>query len=204
MASTGRMSSTDIDGAAPRVFRRARPDDAVDVALETFAGGSRVDMQALAGRLDVSPATLYRWFGSRAQLLDRVLGRLAGQFCDAAGERARGTGDERVCDYARLVMTLTAAYQPARAFVAREPQLALRLLLGREGSVHSVVAERLHALIAESRGDAAALPDERHVHLIVQVATGLVWTTLAIGEEPDVDGAVDLVGMILRAGSLAS
>jgi hypothetical protein len=34
-------------------------------ALETFLNDARVDMQTVAAQLDVSPATLYRWFGSR-------------------------------------------------------------------------------------------------------------------------------------------
>jgi hypothetical protein len=39
------------------------------------------------------------------------------------------------------------------------------------------------------------------VHLIVQVATGLVWATFVIGEEPQIDSAVEVIRMILSAGA---
>jgi AcrR family transcriptional regulator len=185
------------EAASAPLFRRARPSDAVDVALETFLSEARVDMQTLAGQLGVAPATVYRWFGSRAELLDSVCERLAEQFATAARAEARGDGAERVCDYARRMMQASVPYPPVRAFVAREPQLALRLLLGKDGSVHRVLVEHTRALIAETRrSDEPPLPDER-VHLIVQVATGLVWATFVIGEEPHIDSAVEVIRMVL-------
>ena len=202
MAATGKAVQI-VAGAtepAPR-FRRAKPSDAIDLALETFLSEARVDMQTLAAQLGVSSATLYRWFGSRAQLLDEVCGRLAVEFATGARADARGDGDERVFDYARRVMEASAPFPPVRSFVAREPQLALRLLLGRDGSAHRVLVEQTRGLIAEARGPGEPpLPEER-VHLIVQVATGLVWATFVIGEEPQIDSAVEVIRMILSAGA---
>ncbi len=53
----------------------ARPTalDAFRHARRTFLGGDRVDMQALARSLGVNRATLYRWVGSREQLLTEIL-----------------------------------------------------------------------------------------------------------------------------------
>ena len=186
-----------------RRFRRAKPADAVDLALETFVSDTRVDMQILAAELDVSPATLYRWFGSRGQLLDRVLERLAEQFSAAARVGAQGDGDERVCDYARRLMRAAAEFEPARSFVSREPQLALRLLLGREGAIHRVIAGEMSEVIAEDRPPQRARPLEKQVHVIVQVATALVWATFAIGDEPQIDSAVEIIRMILASRSTA-
>jgi AcrR family transcriptional regulator len=189
---------------APRtVFRRARATDAVDLALETFLGEARVDMQALAAQLDVSPATLHRWFGSRAQLLDAAFERLTGRFAAAARAAATGEGDEHVCDYARQLMKAAVAFEPVRTFVAREPQLALRLLLGRERAVHRVLTEQTAQVIAENRTAGEMNVLDEHVHLIVQVATALVWATFAIGDDPQIDSAVELIRMILASSGAA-
>ncbi len=183
----------------PPGFRRARPGDAVDVAFDTFMSGERIDMQTLAARLDVSPATLYRWFGTRAELLDRVCGRIAEQFAAAAAAECRGEGDERVCDYARRIMLASTGSEPIRSFATREQQIALRLFLRRDSAVHRVLAERTLRVIAASRDGAVSPELEDATHLIVQVATAMIWATFLVGEEPDPDAAVEIIRMILAS-----
>ena len=188
--------------AAPvpsRVLRRARPGDAVDFALDTFMSCERVDMQTLAARLDVSPATLYRWFGSRAQLLDHVCGRLTEQFSDAALRDAGGKGDERVCGYARHIMLASISSEPIRSFVAREQQVALRLFLRRDSAVHRLLAARTLELIAEGRPGAARSDLEETAHLIVQVATAMMWATFLVGDEPEPEATVEIIRTLLAS-----
>ena len=203
MAASRPTASAATAAAAQPVLRRPRPADAVEQATVTFVEGARVDMQTLAARLGISPATLYRWFGSRAALLEEVFERLAEQFSAQARAEARGEGDELVCDYARRLMITAAAFEPIRAFVTREPQLGLRLLLGREGAVHRVLTARTGELIAQTRGPGATAPDEEHVHLIVQVATALEWATFTVGDEPEIDSAVEIIRMILAVPATA-
>ena len=187
----------------PPIVRRPRPDDAVEQALATFLREERVDMGSLAGQLGVAPATLYRWFGSRGVLLEGVFERLAEQFADRAHAEAQGPGDARVLDWARRVMTMAAAFEPLRSFVTREPQLGLRLLLGRGGAVHRTLSARTAEMIAEARPAGAPAPREEHVHMIVQIATALAWATFTIGDEPEIDSAVEVIGLILAAPSAA-
>ena len=198
-AMAASQPSSVADAAPQPAFRRPRPDDAVDLASATFLEGARVDMQTLAARLGVSPATLYRWFGSRAGLLEGVFERLAEDFAARARAEARGQGDELVCDYARRMMVRAAAFEPIKTFVTREPQLGLRLLLGRDGAVHRVLTARTGELIADTRERGASTPDEQHVHLIVQVATALEWATFTVGDEPEIDSAVDIIRMVLAS-----
>jgi len=185
--------------ATPR-FPRAKPADAVDLAIETLLSEARVDMQTLAAQLGVAPATLYRWFGSRGALLERAFEQLAREFSSHARAQAHGDGDERVCDYARNVMTASAAFEPMRCFVAREKELGLRLLLRREGAVHRVIADELLEVLAETRPLAQAQRLEGAAHVIVQVATSLVWATFMVGDEPRIDDAVEVVRVILASG----
>ena len=199
MAATGRAEAREAAAAPGPRFRRAQPEDAVELAREIFLAEERVDMGALAAQLGVSPATLYRWFGSRGELLDGVCGQLAEEFAVAARAEARGEGDERVCNYARRVIEVSIPFPPVRSFIAREPQLALRLLLGKGGSVHRAIVEQTSGLVAETRGPGAPEVPEERVRLIVQVATGLVWGTFVIGDEPEIDSAIELVRVILAA-----
>jgi AcrR family transcriptional regulator len=200
MATKDTQAATGPNDAPTPLFRRAKPADALDLAVATFLGEARLDMQSLAARLAVSPATLYRWFGSRAMLLDKVCERLADEFAADARATARGNGDERVCDYARRVMVSAAASAPVRSFVGREPQLALRLLLGKDGSVHRVLVQRTAGIIDETRPPGQPRPPDEHVHLLVQVTTALVWATFVIGDEPQIEDGVEIVRMILASG----
>jgi len=184
---------------APR-FPRARPADAVDLAIETLLSEARVDMQTLAAELGVAPATLYRWFGSRGVLLEQAFERLAREFSAAARTEARGDGDEYVCAYARNIMTASSGFQPLRTFVEREKELGLRLLLRRDGAVHRVISEELLEVLADTRPAEQAEQLEEAAHVIVQIATSLVWATFMVGDEPEIDEAVQVIRVILAAG----
>src|SRR4051794_6060825 len=83
-----------LSGAAPS---RRTALDAFSRARRMFLGGQRVDMGVLARDLGVNRATLYRWVGSRDQLLVEVLWSLATRTFDrlladpppSAGGRSR-------------------------------------------------------------------------------------------------------------------
>jgi AcrR family transcriptional regulator len=193
-----------LTGEPIPIFRRAQPKDCLDLAKATFLNCERVDMGTLATQLATSRSTLYRWFGSREELLEQMLVELAQEFSAAARADAAGEGDERVLDFARRIMNATADFGPLRAFIAHEPQLALRLLIGERGAVHKSIAHAMLEVIAETHSPEEAKTLEHHVDVVVQVATALQWATLAIGEEPSTERAVDIVGVMLAAGRAAS
>jgi AcrR family transcriptional regulator len=192
------MASAPVSLPTPR-FPRARPADAIDLAIETLLAEARVDMQTLAAQLGVAPATLYRWFGSRGVLLEQAFELLARRFSAEARAEAEGDGDERVCAYARNVMSASAAFQPLRSFVEREKELGLRLLLRREGAVHRVISDELLAVVSETRPAAQAQQLDEAAHVIVQIATSLVWATFMVGDEPQIDEAVQVIRVILAS-----
>src|SRR5438552_1083020 len=62
------------DAPAPRGRPAGATRDAVlSAALYHYLRGQRVDVQALAAELGVGRTTIYRWFGSREQLLGEVV-----------------------------------------------------------------------------------------------------------------------------------
>ena len=106
-------------------------------------------MGTIAAQLDVSEGTMYRWFGTREQLVERVLDQLAHEFFAITKAQARGTGDERVLDHVRRFMEATLAIKPIRTLVEREPRLALRVLLGEQGVLRHTLKQSLAEVIAE-------------------------------------------------------
>ena len=181
------------------VIRRPRRGDGLELARAAFLAGERVEMAAIAAQLDISQATIYRWFGSRERLLEQVIDAIAREFIAATRAETRGEGDERVLDFVRRFMEVTVTLEPVRAFVAREPQLALRLLLGEAGVVRRTLREALADVIAESRPaeQARALDDELDV--LVEVGVALEWATFAIGDRPQIDHAIHIMRVMLAA-----
>jgi AcrR family transcriptional regulator len=189
------------------VFRRATAADAVELARSTFLANERVDMQTLAAQLGVARTTLHRWVGTREQLLDQVLDSLAGEFFDLARSEASGDDDEFVVDVIRRLVGTTSRFEPALGFAQREPELALRLLVGRRFSVRNRLLERLQGLIEET------LPAREGERLagfapaIVEVGTALEWASVVAGDEPSSDRMASIARGLLvaaRAGALAT
>jgi hypothetical protein len=63
--------------AGVRDERKPGPLDALLAARRRFQSGERIDRTALATELGVNRVTLYRWVGSREQLLVEVIWSLA-------------------------------------------------------------------------------------------------------------------------------
>jgi len=134
------------------------------------------------------------------KLLEQVLVQLAGDFVAAAKAEAQGEGDERILDFTRRIMDATVHSHALRSFVEREPQLALRLLIGQRGAIHDRIVQALTEVIAETHSHARAQALAHNVDVVVRVGAALQWSTLAIGEEPQTEDAVDILRVLLNAG----
>ncbi len=167
-------------------FRRATRQDAFDLAMQMFLAGDRVDMQVLAEKLGVARGTLYRWIKSREQLLDELLATLSCEMYRAVRARTLGHGLDRVEAAAREATEEFAQFEPARTFVAREPQLAVKLMMTESGGVQrELAAGTRELLLAEGAQPGDELDDV--VHVVAHIAASLVWVSFAVGEEPQVE-----------------
>src|SRR5436305_11643568 len=118
--------------SVPTVRPRGRPpaanrDEVLAAAMRRYLRGQRIDVQAIAAELGLGRATIYRWFGSREELIGEVLFRAAEPLLDDARARARGRGGAALLDtFDRFNRTLADA--PAlRRFVEAERDAALRI-----------------------------------------------------------------------------
>src|SRR3954470_23144214 len=74
----------------------ASPADVLGLALHRYLRGQRIDVRAIAGELGVGRTTIYRWFGSREELLGTVVARAAEELLDSIHADSRGSGADRL------------------------------------------------------------------------------------------------------------
>src|SRR5712691_7933296 len=81
-----------VSGNGDGAKKAVGPADALGAARRKLPRHERLDMNELAGELGVGRATLYRWVGSRDELLGEVLWSLSVSGLAMAREKAKGTG----------------------------------------------------------------------------------------------------------------
>jgi AcrR family transcriptional regulator len=96
--------------------------------MHRYLRGRRIDIQAIAAELGLGRPTIYRWFGSREDLIGEVLIQAADPLLDTARAKARGRGGRALLDtFDRFNRSLADA--PAlRQFVEQERDAALRII----------------------------------------------------------------------------
>lgn len=179
--------------AAPRP--RGRPpaasrEDVLQAALHRYLRGRRVDVQAIAAELGLGRTTIYRWFGSRDELLGEVLARAVDPVIDGARAGARGRGGRALLDtFDRLNRALADA--PAlRTFVEAERDAALRVITSGAGFLHPHMVARIAALIEEEvRAGRYEPPVDvgTLAYAIVKLAEAFLFNDAVAGMSGDVD-----------------
>jgi AcrR family transcriptional regulator len=182
----------------------ATPAAAFRVARRRFLGGERLDMQALALELGVSRQTLYRWTGSREELLADVLFSLSdASFEQAKRETAQLAGAERLLAVFRHHVAAIVSSAPLQTFVRRETQTALRILTSRHGSVNARTIDRLAALYRSEQqaGQFAPRADvDTLAFAVVCLTESFIYNDARAAVEPEVDRAAAVVALLLGAG----
>jgi AcrR family transcriptional regulator len=185
--------------------KRGRPaaasrEDGLAAAMHRYLRGRRVDVQAIAAELGLGRATIYRWFGSREELIGEVLARAADPLLDAARAGARGRGARALLDtFDRFNRSLADA--PAlRHFVEQERDAALRIITSGAGNVQPHIVERIGAVIEDEvrrgRYDPPVEPSTL-AYAIVRLAEAFLFNDAAAGMRGDVDRLRDVEAALL-------
>jgi AcrR family transcriptional regulator len=188
---------------------RGRPpaatrEQVLAAAMQRYLRGARIDVQAIAAELGLGRATIYRWFGSREELIGEVLARAADPLLDAARAGARGRGARTLLDtFDRFNRSLADA--PAlRRFVEQERDTALRIITSGAGNVQPHIVERIRAVIEDEvrRGkyDAPVEPSTL-AYAIVRLAEAFLFNDAAAGMRGDVDRLRDVEAALLGVKS---
>ena len=181
--------------------RRSTPLDAFLLARRKFLAAERIDMSGLAEELGVNRVTLYRWVGSREQLLVEVVWSLCTRTLEKVDARVRAKGSERVVRVVTRFLEAVISNEGMRRWLAEEGELAMRLLTRHDTDFQPRLIGAIHALLAEE-ADAGRLdlPVElREVaYVIVRLIESYTYLDLITGEQPDARRAEPVLRLLLR------
>ena len=188
---------------------RGRPpaasrEDVLNAALRTYLRGRRVDVQAIATELGVGRTTIYRWFGTRDDLLAEVLAAAVDPVIDDARARSRGSGGRGLVDtFDRLNQSLADA--PAlRTFVENEYEAALRVITSGAKFLQPHMVERIAELIEEEASSGRYDPPVEPATLayaIVKLAEAFLFSDAVAGMRGDVERLREVEAALLGVSS---
>ena len=179
----------------------ANATTALRQARKAFMAGERLDVQKLAATLGVDRTTLYRWVGSRDQLLASVLISLADPTLRDAAEAVRGTGAERIGEVMRRFAQALIDAPYYRAFLRAETERALRLITTKDGPIQLHVVAAVERLLEQERDRghlSPSLPLGDLAYLVVRIAESFIYADLITGCEPDATKVELAVAALLR------
>jgi AcrR family transcriptional regulator len=176
---------------------RPTTTDALRLARRRFLAAERLDMSALAAELGVNRVTLYRWVGSREQLLVDVVWDLARRTLRDAEAAAGGHGGERVVETVTRFLEVVIASPAMQRWLADEGELAMRLLTRHDTGFQPRLIDAVEELLTRERLVLGA--DRREVaYVIVRVIESYTYLDLILGERPDARRAEPILRLLLR------
>src|SRR3954471_16537882 len=197
-ATPTRLQRELANEAAPR---RPTPLDAFLLARRKFLAAERIDMSALADELGVNRVTLYRWVGSREQLLVEVVWSLGSRTLEKVDKRVRATGSERVVKVVAGFLEDVISNAGMRRWLADEGELAMRLLTRHDTDFQPRLIAAIEDILHEEAGAGRlSLPVDLHevAYVIVRLIESYTYLDLITGEEPDARRAEPVLRMLLR------
>jgi AcrR family transcriptional regulator len=184
--------------AGEETGRRPSALDAFLAARRRFLAGERVDMTALAAQLGVNRVTLYRWVGSREQLMVEVVWSLARRTLDdLEAKHRRPIRPRRAVAILTGFLEATIAHPGMQRWLAEEGESAMRLLTRHETDFQPRLIAAVEALIDP------ADPDRHEVaYALVRVIESYTYLDLITGETPDAGRARPIFARLLQTSGL--
>lgn len=181
-----------------------RPDAlaAFKLARRRFINGERIEMQELANELGVSRATLFRWVGSRDDLMVELVWSTTTPTFERAVAAADGlSGGKRIAEIMSAFTALTIESSFFMKFVQRDPERALRLLTTKaswfQARMTGLVEDVLRAEI-----EAGALKPPLALHdlayVVARITETFIYADAVAGEVPDPGKVRQSIGALLR------
>lgn len=161
----------------------------IRAAARAFLSTGSLEMRALARRLGIGRATLYRWRGNRDRLLTDVLLWLGLRNLRRSElDVTTPPGPYRLLDVHEVHIARMTNSPGLRTFVRTEPELASRLLLDANGDVHVGMTRALADLIRRQEvesGWRAPLGADRLAHIMARVDETFMYADLIARDEPN-------------------
>lgn len=174
--------------------------DAFRLARRRWLQGERIDIGALASELKVGRATLFRWVGSREQLLGEVLWSVTQPVLSQAAAHTPGHGAQRIAAICEVLIRAILGFAPLRRFITQNPEYALRLLTSKAGPVQARVIESVQTLLLEEQASgflSLPLPAATLAYLVVRIGESFVYADVISGQCVEVGDAALAIELLL-------
>jgi len=158
-------------------------------------------MRALADELGVNRATLYRWVGSRDQLLVEIVWSLGERTLENIEGHVGTTGAERIVQVTRRFLEAIISNAGMQRWLAEEGEYAMRLLTRHGTDFQPRLIGAIQELLAqEADAGHLDLPADLHevAYVIVRLIESYTYLDLITGERPDARRAEPILRMLLR------
>lgn len=196
-----RRTTTKLRDILTGADRRPTPVDAFRAARATFIAPQRLDMQVLAAQLDISRATLYRWVGSRDDLLVEILWSLTDRTISRRLREAPHGQRERLASVLGQFVRDSVTFPGMVRFLDEEGDYAVRLLTIADHGFHPRLVSLLTALIeqevAEDRCTGPASAAEL-AYAATRIIESFVHRRVLAGQDPDPHAATRVLTALLR------
>jgi AcrR family transcriptional regulator len=170
--------------------------DAFVAARRRFVAGERLDMTSLAAELGVNRVTLYRWVGSREQLLVEVVWSLARRTLDDLIAAHPRTEDRQ----ARILLGFleaTLSHPGMQRWLGEEGESAMRLLTRHDTDFQPRLIAAVEELVDPDD------PDRHEVaYALVRVIESYTYLDLITGERPEAGRAEPIFRRLLQSQRL--
>ncbi len=196
----GIIAETPLGRMLASTDRKPDPLTAFRIARSWFLEGRRIEMGELATELGVNRATLFRWVGSRDELLAEILWSLAEPTLTAAVEASPGHGAERISHAVGRFATVIDQAGFFQEFLRREPERALRILTTRAGTVQSRLAAAIEQLLNDEIGEGSlepSLPPRDLAYLVVRIVESFLYADIITGEPLEIAQAEQAIAALL-------
>src|SRR3954453_21690862 len=206
LRETRRIANPLVSDEPPRRGRpaAAAPSDVVASALYRYLRGQRIDVQAVGAELGGGSTTIYRWVGSRGQLVGEVVALAAEELLTRIRSQTGGRGGARLLEIFDRFNRALADAPALRAFLEQEHEVALRIITASDGVVTPRMVERITEAIDEEVGAGhykAPVDPETLAFAIVRLAEAFIFNDARAGIRGDVDRLREIEAALLRAPS---
>jgi AcrR family transcriptional regulator len=182
----------------------ASPEDVLATGLRLYLRGRRIDVRALAADLGVGRTTIYRWFGTREELVGAIVALAAEQVLARIAADVKGRGAARLLEIFDRFNRALADAPALRSFLDQERETALRIITSSEGSVTPRMVDRIGEIIAQEVADGNYEPPvdiETLAFAIVRLAEAFIFNDVRAGIRGDVDRLRAIEAALLRTPS---
>ncbi len=192
--------------AAPQTARRPTALDAFRLARRKFHASERIDMRALADEVGVNRATLYRWVGSRDQLLVEIAWSRTLLTFEWLDDRTSATGAERIVRIVSGYIDAVINDTGTKRWFSEEGESAMRLLTRRDPARREtdfqprLQGEIRRLLEEETAAGRLALPVDldQLAYVLVRLIESYVYLDMITGEPPQPELAEPILRLLLE------